>query len=174
VAEASLIELRDRELIESVDAALAESARRSGSWLVCRPGCTDCCMGAFEITELDARRLRRGLIELESTDPARAERVRTRAAAFDSAAEDDPCPALDPDTGRCDLYESRPITCRVFGPPVTCGPNAVGVCELCYGGATAGQIAACQVDGDPAGIEASLLIEIGAQPRHMVVADALR
>ena len=43
---------RDRSLIQIVDAALAEAARKSGAWLVCRSGCTECCMGPFSITPL--------------------------------------------------------------------------------------------------------------------------
>lgn len=167
----SHIEQRDRELVASVDAAFTESARRSGSWLVCRPGCTECCMGAFAITALDARRLRRGMNQLE---PDRAARIRDRAAKFDRDNDDEPCPALDTGTGLCELYEWRPITCRVFGPPVSCGSNAIGVCELCYGGATEQQIAQCAVDGDPGGLEALLLIQIGAAPEELIVADALR
>src|SRR5215467_10641663 len=52
--------VRDRKLIQIVDAALADTARRSGDWLVCRPGCTQCCLGAFAINQLDALRLQRG------------------------------------------------------------------------------------------------------------------
>jgi len=52
----------DEVLIRIVDAAMAEAARKSGPWLVCRSGCTECCMGPFPITQLDARRLREGLI----------------------------------------------------------------------------------------------------------------
>ena len=66
----------DDILIRIVDAAFAEAARRSGSWLLCRPGCTQCCLGEFPITQLDAARLRRGLAELETRDPERAARVR--------------------------------------------------------------------------------------------------
>ena len=68
----------DREFVQIVDAALAEAARKSGSWLVCRLGCTECCMGLFPITQLDALRLREGLAELESRDPGRAAMVRQR------------------------------------------------------------------------------------------------
>ena len=54
-----------------------------------------------------------------------------RATQGDSRADEDgPCPALDPEAGTCDLYAARPITCRAFGPPVRCGEEAVGVCEL--------------------------------------------
>ncbi|HEX3742332.1 MAG TPA: YkgJ family cysteine cluster protein [Bryobacteraceae bacterium] len=137
------------EFIQIVDAALAEAARKSGAWLVCRPGCCECCRGPFAISDRDAVRLRAGLAELEKSDPARADRVRDRAratAALPAMGDDDPCPVLDPETGTCDLYSARPFTCRVFGPPIQWGGDAVGVCELCFEGATQEEIAACAVD----------------------------
>src|SRR5271166_1909965 len=70
---------RDQKLIQIVYAALADAARRSGDWLVCRPGCTQCCIGVFAINQLDALRLRRGLADLEKLAPKRAARVRDRA-----------------------------------------------------------------------------------------------
>lgn len=153
----------DFELVQIVDGALAEAARRSGSWLVCRPGCTQCCHGPFEISQLDAQRLRKGLADLERDNPKRAAEVRARATHAVSLAEfgdDDPCPALDPDTGTCDLYTSRPITCRCFGPPVVCESGTVGVCELCFDGASDEAIAACIVDVDPDGLESVLIEEM--------------
>jgi len=177
---------KDRALIQIVDAALADTARRSGKWLVCRPGCTQCCIGVFPINQLDAQRLRRGLSTLESTAPARASSVRARAHAavtrlaadfpgdpltgildqsedavqrFSSFANDEPCPALDPETGNCELYESRPMTCRVFGPPVR-SEDGLGVCELCYQGATDDQIAACEMKPDPDDLESALLKKV--------------
>jgi Fe-S-cluster containining protein len=174
---------RDRELVKIVDKALADSARRSGPWLVCRPGCTQCCFGPFPINQLDAARLRQGLRALEASDPVRAACVRTRSREavarlsqnfpgnpvtgildqgpqaeekFAAFANDEPCPALDPEKGLCDLYESRPMTCRVFGPPVR-SENGVGVCELCYQGATEQQIAACEMVADPDDLESRLV-----------------
>src|ERR1017187_7102128 len=179
----------DREFIQIVDAALAESARKSGAWLVCRPGCCECCMGAFAITQLDAARLRTGLQELETSDPARAARVRQRsreaadrlhvpAAGFagdmefeswlESLPDDDPCPVLDPETGTCDLYAARPVTCRIFGPPVRWGGDAMGVCELCFDGATDEEIAACEVQLDIADREAELLKETASEGQTLV------
>jgi Fe-S-cluster containining protein len=177
----------DCALIQIVDAALTEATRKSGAWLVCRLGCTQCCMGPFPISQLDARRLRSGLAELEARDPARGSRVRERARQslarissdfpgdpatgvlaedeeaeerFASFANDEPCPALDPETGACDLYAARPITCRTFGPPVRCGSDAVGVCELCFVGASDGEIAACEVAADVDELESTLLNEL--------------
>src|SRR4051812_32344428 len=100
-------EARDRELIQIVDAAMAEAARRSGQWLVCRPGCAECCIGPFFITQLDAARLQRGLAEIETTDPQRAGRIRDRARNV-TGGDDEDCPALDPETRTCDLYAARP------------------------------------------------------------------
>lgn len=151
----------DSDLIQIVDAALAEAARLSGSWLLCRPGCAQCCLGEFTITQLDADRLRRGLADLESSDPKRARNVyeRARKAAAQPMQDSDACAALDPETGTCDLYASRPITCRVFGPPVRCESGDLGVCELCFAGAGDAEIAACEVEFDPDGLEPLLLRE---------------
>jgi len=192
----------DHELIQIVDSALADAARRSGEWLVCRPGCTQCCIGAFSINQLDARRLRDGLAELAAVAPERAARVRERArdavsrlgadfpgdpltgildegdAAeenFSEFANDEPCPALDPETGHCELYESRPMTCRTFGPPVR-SEGGLGVCELCFHGASDKEIAACEMIPDPDDLEAELLqqLEKTTQARgETIVAFAL-
>jgi Fe-S-cluster containining protein len=132
--------------------------------------------------------LRNGLSELERSDPERARRVRERAREavtrltpgfpgnaqtgilnddeeaeerFAGFADDEPCPALDLETGACDLYTARPMTCRTFGPPVRSGPEgALGVCELCYHGATDEQIAACEMVPDPENLEEKLLREL--------------
>ena len=181
----------DQKLVQIVDAALADAARKSGDWLVCRKGCTQCCYGVFPISQLDAWRLRKGLAELEALDPKLAARVRQRAkqavkqlsanfpgdpktgilaedeeaeAAFADFANDEPCPALDPETGACDLYAARPMTCRTFGPPVRSGQEeGLAVCELCYHGATDQQIAECEMVPDPDNLEESLIAQAEAQ-----------
>jgi len=92
--------------------------------------------------------------------PARVRRrVREAVARPAPMADDDACAALDPDTGTCDLYAARPITCRTFGPPVRCESGDLGVCELCFEGASDAEIAACEVEFDPQGLEAVLLRE---------------
>ena len=192
----------DRKLIQIADSAFADAARRSGEWLVCRPGCTQCCVGVFAINQLDALRLQQGLRELENNDPARAERVkqRTRSSTsrlskdfpgdsttgmldesgegklrFAEFGNDEPCPILDPLTGTCDLYESRPMTCRVFGPPVR-SEEGLGACELCYHGATDEEIIACEIRPDPDDLESVLVEELESttgQKGHTIVAYAL-
>jgi len=139
-------------LIQVVDTVMAEAVRKSGHWIVCRPGCTPCCHGHFAISQSDALQLRSGLADLHLIEPERAARVRERAIEVASRkrelAEDEPCPVLDPQTGTCDLYSARPLTCRVFGPAVRGAGGEIGVCELCYHGASDEEIAACAVDLD--------------------------
>ena len=177
---------KDNKLVQIVDAALEDSSRRSGDWLACRRGCTQCCIGAFPINQLDAWRLRRGLAELAKRDADRAEGIRMRARdavrrlsaqfpgdpvsgildesqagqeRFAEFANDEPCPVLDPVTGDCQLYEARPMTCRVFGPPVR-SEEGLGVCELCFQGASDEEIAACELIPDPDDLESALLEEL--------------
>ncbi|HWC97923.1 MAG TPA: YkgJ family cysteine cluster protein [Candidatus Sulfopaludibacter sp.] len=140
----------DSDLVQIVDAALAQAVARGGSWIACKPGCCDCCLGPFPISQSDAARLRAGLAELTLSDPARALRVRDRVRhAIDRIDEDDdPCPALDPEHGTCDLYAWRPLTCRTFGPAIRWNSDAVGICELCFVGATESQIADAAVKLD--------------------------
>jgi Fe-S-cluster containining protein len=174
---------RDAQLVQIVDAATADAARRSGSWLKCAPGCTQCCVGAFAISQLDAARLREGLSALDNTDRHRAAEVLRRAQdavarlapefpgdprtgildpdqseEFEMFANDEFCPVLDPATGLCDLYAARPTTCRVFGPPLQT-EEGLGVCELCFVGASTEEITACEVHLDCESLESELTQE---------------
>lgn len=173
----------DTQLIQIVDAALADSVRRSGAWLACKPGCAQCCMGVFTINQLDALRLQKGLATLARSDPERAARVRQRAreaaarlapdfpgdpatgrvdqsreayTRWNDFANLEPCAALDPQSKTCDLYEYRPLTCRTFGPPVR-SEGELGVCELCFNGVSDEEIAKCEMYPDPDNLEAALL-----------------
>jgi Fe-S-cluster containining protein len=92
-------------------------------------------------------------------DTGRLEDTANAAELFDSFANDEPCPVLDPDTGTCDLYASRPMTCRVFGPPVR-SEDGLGVCELCYRGASQEEIADCEMVPDPENLESTLLTDL--------------
>jgi Fe-S-cluster containining protein len=192
----------DHELVQIMDAALADAAGKAGAWLACRPGCTQCCHGAFAINALDAMRLGVGMHALDGTNPQKADAVRVRARAwiaefgsafpgdamtgvlgnteeeqdrFEEFANEAACPALDPQTGLCEVYEWRPMTCRVFGPPVRVeadpGDNALGCCELCFVGAAEDEIAACEMQV-PHELEESLVAETG-DASETVVAFAL-
>jgi Fe-S-cluster containining protein len=170
------------DLIQIVDAALVSATLRSGAHLVCRPGCTQCCIGVFPISHEDAARLREGLETLTQRDSEKSTRIRTRVVEslsrldpwfpgdlttgtlaedyeqnilFEEFANDEPCPVLDPETGTCDLYESRPILCRTFGPPMRTEEGNLATCELCYIHATTEEIAGCELDPAIPALEAT-------------------
>jgi Fe-S-cluster containining protein len=196
-----------------MDAALADAAERAGPWLACRPGCTQCCHGAFAINVLDVQRLKAGMDVLRVAEPERAEAIEARARVwiaevgrdfpgdlgtgllgesdeeqtrFEDFANDAPCPALNPETGLCDVYEWRPMTCRVFGPPVSFptgedlsagtpigGAVALACCELCFVGASEPEIAACEM-AVPHELEARLVEETGRSGETVVAFALLR
>ena len=194
---------KDKELVQIVDAALADAARRAGTWLVCRIGCTQCCYGAFAINALDAERLRVGMGTLRETQPELATEIERRARLwievhgakfpgdaatgrlgetdaererFEEFANEAACPALDLATGRCDVYAWRPMTCRVFGPPIRMDAgmsdgDALGHCELCFHGASQAEVKACEMTV-PYQLEAEVLDEVG-EGGETVVAFAL-
>ncbi len=158
------------DLFPILDAALDATTERSGAWLACKPGCHQCCVGVFAISQLDAHHLREAL---SLADPVTADRIRARAAAsrarlspafpgdpatgllftqpeheaaFADFANDEPCPVLDPATGTCDLYAARPVQCRTFGPPVRDDDGHLTVCELCFVDAPDQEVARCEMD----------------------------
>jgi Fe-S-cluster containining protein len=161
-------------LLRILDLALASSIQRSGPHLACRPGCAQCCHGVFQISALDAHRLREALAvaepSLRSSIEARIDQARTQLLPFfpgnpetgvlsadDQAVElfeewahANPCPILNPATQTCDLYAARPILCRTFGPPIRNDPAnleaGLSICELCFTGATEEEIIAAETD----------------------------
>jgi Fe-S-cluster containining protein len=137
------------------------------------------------------------MLELRRKDPVRAEAVAERARlwiernaaefpgdhlsgvlgtgeaeqeAFEDFANEEPCPALNPASGSCDLYLRRPMTCRLFGPPVAM-EGGFACCELGFQEATEEEIAACAMD-IPHALEADLIAETGSED-ETVVAYAL-
>jgi Fe-S-cluster containining protein len=178
----------DQQLIQIVDTALADAVQKSSKWLACKPGCSQCCHGVFAINQLDAIRLRKGLAQLKERDPDRAARIRKRALdtvarlsedypgdpvsgvldeddtdeaakRWDDFANAEPCPVLDPATGMCELYESRPVICRTFGPAMKTDGD-LGHCELCFVGASEEEVAALEMNPDPDNLEAALVEEL--------------
>jgi len=167
---------RDGELLHIVDNWFGRAKERGGAHIACRSGCSQCCVGVFAIDRLDAVRLQQGLNELADRDLERAQRILQRASEslertvdffpgdvetgildasadaeeiFEDFANDEPCPVLDPVTKTCDLYQHRPMTCRLFGPPLRT-EGGIGVCELCFTAASPEEITAAEVplDGD--------------------------
>ena len=124
------------------DAAWDRAASRAKDGeLACRAGCFGCCVGLFEISLPEAVLVRAGvarlapeervdvlrraaLIAAESAqafpgdaalgilDPDRTEEADD---AYFEVVADRACPMLELPSGRCRIYEERPITCRTYG-----------------------------------------------------------
>ena len=164
----------EEPLLRILNLALASSIERSGDHLACRPGCAQCCHGIFQISALDAHRLRGALAsaesELRSRIETRIQQAHTHLLPFfpgnpetgvlsdddhaielfEEWAHADPCPILDPTTQTCDLYAARPILCRTFGPPIRNDPAdleaGLSICELCFVDATEDEIVQAETD----------------------------
>jgi Fe-S-cluster containining protein len=176
------------DLLAGLEAGFREVEKKAGAWLKCGPGCCECCLGPFPITRLDVRRLQKGWHDLRARDARRAGEIHRRAIRAVATLEDGfpgdfatgrpvederaldrffarhaslPCPALDPDTERCDLYEARPVACRTYGPPIAFGATFALPCRLCFRGAGADTLRRCRLEPDPEGREEAILARMG-------------
>jgi len=102
-----LVTLRTR-VDDHFEAALARSPKS----FACAEGCASCCHQQLSVFEIEARRIRAALVELERRDPALRARIRDQAAT-----PDDPRCALLVDD-RCSVYAERPLICRSHGLPI--------------------------------------------------------
>jgi len=119
--------------------------------LACRAGCFGCCVGLFEISLPEAALVRAGVAKLPPEERAevllRAARLvaetaaafpgeagsgllapdRTEAAddAYFEVVADRACPMLELPSGRCRIYEERPVTCRTYGFAWTKGGEVI-------------------------------------------------
>lgn len=90
------------ELHAEVDARAAALATHHAARLVCRRGCSACCVDDITVFELEAEKIRRG------------------AADFLATATPHPpgrCAFLG-EEGECRIYELRPYVCRTQGLPL--------------------------------------------------------
>jgi Fe-S-cluster containining protein len=182
----------DEILVRDFDADVGRGEEIARGHLLCRIGCTECCVGPFEITALDAERLRRGLRELEGSEPAAARAVRERASSqwlamaerFPGTDEDAlelfctefeavSCPVLDLETGACVLYRFRPLSCRSYGLPLRAGDEVLPPCRLNFTGASAAVIEAAALSLDRDDREGSILDRLGLPETIVAAALAL-
>jgi Fe-S-cluster containining protein len=136
-----------RGILERADEHFASVMRTQPQNLQCGAGCSLCCYGLFEIGSGDVPVIAEGLQQLH---PSRRKKIIRRALeivessahpnlreceveekeAFFERTKATPCPNLD-ETGRCMMYEHRPLVCRTFGLPLREGRKYVGdICEL--------------------------------------------
>jgi len=129
-------------LLAEVDAWFSRCSALYPERIACAKGCSECCRALFDITILDAATLKNGFDklpeEVRSSVRSRAEerlqQIRSIWPEFahpyllnhrpesdweELMPEEDetPCVLLD-SNGRCLVYESRPMTCRLHGLPL--------------------------------------------------------
>ncbi|HEX7809053.1 MAG TPA: YkgJ family cysteine cluster protein [Thermoanaerobaculia bacterium] len=136
-----------KSILQQADRHFASVMESQPQNLQCGAGCSLCCYGLFEIGSGDVPLLAEGL---EKLHPSRRKKIIRRALeivesndhpnlrectpevkeAFFERTQATPCPNLD-ETGRCMMYEHRPLVCRTFGLPLRDGRKYIGdICEL--------------------------------------------
>ncbi len=162
-------------LVQIIDRAVAEAVALAGDQIVCRRGCTHCCIGPFAVTVLDLERLRTGMEEVGAEVRERL-RERSREAReimkpgfpgdwetgmvvgqeeadqFDLRHPWLPCPVLDLETGSCSLHQWRPVACRLHGPALVMNGQHLQHCRLNYTAVPASNLAISFVTPDTGGI----------------------
>jgi Fe-S-cluster containining protein len=130
-----------------IDEEFARNRRLHGDRIQCRAGCSDCCHQLFQITEIEAAAISRGVAALPR---AARDALRDRSGPYLAARHEliarqgEPeawgqlpppgtrlaCPALV--DGACAIYEYRPLICRKFGIPLwnPDRPGRVYACSL--------------------------------------------
>lgn len=113
-----------RELAGKVDAFFARAHARHGDDMQCSTGCSDCCHVRLTVTGAEAEAIR---VELARWPAER--RAALAANARDGAP--DRCAALAP-SGRCLIYDVRPIVCRSHGAPIRLREGSLPVVQSCH------------------------------------------
>jgi Fe-S-cluster containining protein len=131
-------------LAKKADEAFERIKKAYPEEIVCKPGCTDCCFALFDLTLVEAMYINHHFNEkffgelreemIEKANQADRKIYKRKRDAFrktekgvdqtevveDMAKERIRCPLLN-DSGLCDLYEFRPIACRIYGAPLAIG-----------------------------------------------------
>lgn len=140
----SHIFVRYEQLRDGIGKIFQNVAAQHESCMGCKPGCSDCCNALFDLSLVEAMyinesfrkkfdygpersailerasaidrqlaRLKRGFFQKEKAGQAPGEILASASGARV------PCPLLE--NNACLMYESRPITCRLYGIPTSIG-----------------------------------------------------
>ncbi len=138
---------RYKAIVAQVDTVFKRVQEEHKACVNCKVGCSDCCHALFDLTLIEALYIKnqfdkvfkedaRALI-LERADVADRAIYRLKRQAYKDHEDGKPeneileamaavrvrCPLLNADD-KCDLYEDRPITCRLYGVPTVIGDKA--------------------------------------------------
>ncbi len=133
-----------KTIVTQVDELFARVQKEHPECVTCKIKCADCCHALFDLVLIEAiyinyqfNKIIKGkekirLIEKANRADRKTHMVKKRAyknkkagkneteILMDIAAERVRCPLLN-DNEMCDLYEYRPITCRLYGIPTSIG-----------------------------------------------------
>ncbi|OAG28232.1 YkgJ family cysteine cluster protein [Thermodesulfatator autotrophicus] len=117
------------EIFNDIEVAFLETKKRYPKEVRCKPGCVDCCYALFDLSLAEAallyrdfsrkpRGVRREIMRrVEKYEKEWLRKKPTVLNPFVISAIKIRCPLLN-DKKRCELYEARPATCRLYGIPV--------------------------------------------------------
>ena len=132
------------KIVESAEKVFAQIKKEHPDCVKCKIECSDCCHALFDISLVEAlyislkfREKYHGAEQEQLIDKAnKADRKiyklkkdaykefkegKDETAIFEKMAEERVrCPMLN-DSDQCDIYEFRPITCRLYGIPTAIG-----------------------------------------------------
>jgi Fe-S-cluster containining protein len=142
---------RYEALVQLADQIFDKMSKAYPDAVTCRIGCADCCYALFDLTLIEALYIndkfnqiyggpqREALLETANRVDRTLAKIK-RQAMHDlrqGKSEDDilldlarvrvRCPLLDADD-RCELYDARPITCRLYGIPTSIGDKGRTCC----------------------------------------------
>ncbi len=136
-----------KALVQQVDMAFEKVQKEYDDCVRCKVGCADCCHALFDLTlieavyikqKFDSKFAKEGREELiERANQADRQTCRIKRQAYkehqDGKSEQEileematkrvRCPLLNSED-QCDLYDARPITCRLYGVPTVIGDQA--------------------------------------------------
>ncbi len=135
---------RYEALAEAADRIFERVKTEFPDELTCRVGCSDCCHAVFDVTLVEAlylnhyfnrlygeavrapllekaNRADRTVFKIKRDAKKRLDKgAREEDLLVTMAAERVRCPLLN-ERNQCDLYDHRPITCRLYGVPTEIG-----------------------------------------------------
>jgi Fe-S-cluster containining protein len=133
-----------RTIVKQADELFERVQKEYPECVTCKIKCADCCHALFDLTLIEAIYInyqfkkiiqgkeKRNIIEKADRADRKTHVIKKRAydskkagkeeteILMDIAAERVRCPLLNDDE-QCDLYEYRPITCRLYGIPTSIG-----------------------------------------------------
>lgn len=133
---------RYEQLMQAADAAFVRIKAEYPDKVTCKIGCADCCYALFDLSLIEAlyinhkfnaefeKDTKQNLLNKANRADRKIYQIKRQAYKYHQAgkneveilskigAESVRCPLLN-QADRCDLYAYRPITCRLYGLPIS-------------------------------------------------------